>query len=176
VFVDSVVSYRGPASPTQFFTVTPGIDLFGRKLRLTALFDYRGGNKYYNNTERIRCVSRQNCNGLMNPGSSFEEQAMVVATRNDPSATLDGFFQPGAFVKLRELSATYQLPSFMYGALRARNAAITLSARNVAKWTKYRGVDPENDFTAANAGSNNPADFQTFGAPTYFIFRFNLGY
>ena len=176
VFVDSVVSYRGPASPTQFFTVTPGIDLFGRKLRLTALLDYRGGNKYYNNTERIRCVSRQNCNGLMNPGSSFEEQAMVVATRNDPSATLDGFFQPGAFVKLREVSATYQLPSFMYGALRARNAAITLSARNVAKWTKYRGVDPENDFTAANAGSNNPADFQTFGAPTYFIFRFNLGY
>jgi TonB-linked SusC/RagA family outer membrane protein len=176
VFVDSVVTYRGPASPTQFLTVTPGIDLFGRKLRLTALFDYRGGNKYYNNTERIRCVSRQNCNGLMNPSASFEEQAMVVATRNDPSATLDGFFQPGAFVKLREISATYQLPSFMYGALRARNAAITLSARNVAKWTKYRGVDPENDFTAANTNTNNPSDFQTFGAPTYFIFRFNLGY
>jgi TonB-linked SusC/RagA family outer membrane protein len=176
VFVDSVVSFRGPSSPTQFLTVTPGIDLFGRKLRLTALFDYRGGNKYYNNTERIRCVSRQNCNGLMNPSSSFEEQAMVVSTRNNPVATLDGFFQPGAFVKLREVSATYQLPSFFSGAMRARSAAITLSARNVAKWTKYRGVDPENDFTAANANTNNPSDFQTFGAPTYFIFRFNLGY
>ncbi len=177
VFVSKDTTFRGYAAPRKFLTVTPGFDLFNRKLRLTALFDYRGGNLYYNNTERIRCVSRQNCNGLMNPNASFEEQAMVVATRNDPSATLDGFFQPGDFVKLREIAATYTIPAVMASrAFKARSASVTVSARNLAKWTKYRGVDPENDFTAANAGANNPSDFQTFGAPTYFIVRFNLGY
>jgi TonB-linked SusC/RagA family outer membrane protein len=177
VFVGTDTIFRANASPTQFLSVTPGFDLLDHQLRLTALFDYRGGNLYYNNTERIRCVSRQNCNGLMNPAASFQEQAMVVATRNDPSATLDGFFQPGAFVKLREIALTYNVPpAWSSRVLRAHSASVTLSARNVAKWTKYRGVDPENDFTAANAGANNPSDFQTFGPPTYFVARINLGF
>jgi len=177
VFVSPDTTFRANAAPTQFLSVTPGFDFMNHQIRLTALFDYRGGNLYYNNTERIRCVSRQNCNGLMNPNASFQEQAMVVATRNDPSATLDGFFQPGAFVKLREIALTYNLPPALAArSLKARSASVTLSARNVAKWTKYRGVDPENDFTAANSGSNNPSDFQTFGPPTYFIARVNIGY
>ena len=100
---------------------------------------------------------------------------MVVATRNDPSQTLDGFFQPGAFIKLREVSAQYTMPQSLASTIRARSASLTLSARNVAKWTKYRGVDPENDFTGAS-NVDAPADFQTFGAPTYFILRLNLGY
>ena len=177
VFVATDTTFRGNSAPTQFLSVTPGFDLLNHKIRLTALFDYRGGNSYYNNTERIRCVSRQNCNGLMNPAASFQEQAMVVATRNDPSQTLDGFFQPGAFVKLREISMTYNLPPALAARyVKARTTSISLTARNVAKWTKYRGVDPENDFTAANNGSNNPSDFQTFGPPTYFIARVNIGY
>jgi TonB-linked SusC/RagA family outer membrane protein len=175
VFVSTDTTFRGYSEPRQFVGLTLGVDLFRRKLRLSALTDYRGGNLYYNNTERIRCVSRQNCNGLMNPAASFEEQAMVVATRNDPSQTLDGFFQPGAFIKLRELSAQYTMPQTLASTIRARSASLTLSARNVAKWTKYRGVDPENDFTGAS-NVDAPADFQTFGAPTYFILRLNLGY
>lgn len=100
---------------------------------------------------------------------------MVVATRNDPSATLDGFYQPGAFLKLREVSAVYTLPDKLARSMRARSATVMLSARNAAKWTNYRGVDPENDYTAT-AGGDNPSDFQSFGAPTYYILRFNLGF
>jgi hypothetical protein len=57
------MTYRGYTQPTRIFTATPGFEFLNRKLRIQALFDYRGGNKAYNNTERIRCVSRQNCNG-----------------------------------------------------------------------------------------------------------------
>jgi hypothetical protein len=112
----------------------------------------------------------------MNPGASFEEQAMVVATRDDPSKTLDGFFQPGSFVKLREISATFTAPdrwTAMFG--HARSLSFTASARNVHTWTKYRGVDPETDFTASET-SNTPQDFQTVGPPSYFIFRLNVGF
>ena len=40
---------------------------------------------------------------------------------------------------------------------------------------KYRGTDPESDFTATD-GTDAPAEFQTFAAPTYFVFRLNLGF
>jgi len=175
VTVSKDTTFRGNPEPNQFTALTLGFDLFKRKLRLTALTDYRGGNLYYNNTERIRCVSRQNCNGQMNPASSFVDQAMVVGTLNDPSQTLDGFFQPGAFIKLREISAQYTMPQSLANSLKARTANLVFSVRNVAKWTAYRGVDPENDFTGASA-VDAPADFQTFGAPTYFILRLNLGF
>jgi TonB-linked SusC/RagA family outer membrane protein len=175
VFVGDSAIFRGYSSPRYSLTITPGLELIERRLRITALFDYRGGNKYYNNTERIRCVSRQNCNGLMNPDASLEEQAMVVATRDHPSKTLDGFFQPGSFVKLREISATFSAPQSWLRIGHARSLSFTASARNVKTWTKYRGVDPEADFTASEV-SNVPQDFQTIGPPSYFIFRLNVGF
>ncbi len=176
VFVGDSAIFRGYNTPRYMLTVTPGLDLFGRALRFQALFDYRGGNKYYNNTERIRCVSRQNCNGLMNPEASFEEQAMVVATRDHPSATLDGFFQSGAFVKLRELSATYRVPdAFTRRFGRFRALSLTGTARNVALWTHYRGSDPETDRNASE-DSNSAEDFQTIAPPSYFVLRLNVGF
>ena len=111
----------------------------------------------------------------MNPKTSFEKQAMVVATRNHPSKTLAGFFQPGDFVRFRELSATLTVPDRFASLFRARNASLTVTARNLAVWTEYRGVDPETDFTASEGG-DNPSDFQTIGPPSYLIFRLNLGF
>src|SRR5439155_22385528 len=132
VFVSNDTIFRGYQEPRYLTSLTSGIDLFRRRLRIQNLFDWRGGNLWYNNTERIRCVSRQNCNGLMNPSSSFAEQAMVVATLNDPSKTLDGFLQPGAFVRWRELSASATVPERWLSRTRARNAALVFSVRNLA--------------------------------------------
>jgi TonB-linked SusC/RagA family outer membrane protein len=175
VFVGKDTIFRGYALPRYQTSLTSGIELFNHKLRVQNLFDWRGGNLWYNNTERIRCASRQNCNGLMNPNASFQEQAMVVAALNNPARTLDGYLQPGAFVKWREMSATLQLPDMLASRVRARNASLIFSARNLKTWTHYRGVDPESDFAAGNGG-DAPSDFQTFAQPTYFIFRLNLGF
>jgi TonB-linked SusC/RagA family outer membrane protein len=167
--------FRGYTQPRHIVTASPGFDFFSRKLRLQALFDYRGGYKAYNNTERIRCVSRQNCNGLQNPNSSLEEQAMVVATRDHPSKTLDGFFQDGDFVKLREASVRWSMPSRVATMLRARSADMIFSGRNLGTWSEYRGIDPENDFTATGGG-DVPSDFQTIGLASYWVLRVNLGF
>ena len=67
VFVDSVYSFIGYTQPRHNITTTGGVDLFRRMLRVQAMFDWRGGHYWYNNTERIRCQSRGNCNGLMIP-------------------------------------------------------------------------------------------------------------
>jgi hypothetical protein len=176
VFVGDSAIFRGYNQPRYMLAVTPAVDLFNRRLRFQTLIDYRGGNRYYNNTERIRCVSRQNCNGLVNPEASFQEQAMVVATRDHPSRTLDGFFQPGSFVRLREMSATFTAsPELARRVTRGRTLSVTGTARNLARWTNYRGADPETDFTASEGG-NAPSDFQTIAPPSYFIFRVNVGF
>ena len=175
VFVSNDTIFRGYSQPRYMSSLTAGIDLLKKRLRIQNLFDYRGGHLWYNNTERIRCVSRQNCNGLMNPNSSFQEQAMVQATLTDPSKTLDGFFQPGGFIRWRELSVSATLPERWIARTRARSANLVFSMRNVGILTKYRGTDPESDFTASEGG-DSPSEFQTFAAPTYFIFRLNLGF
>ena len=175
VFVGDSAVFRGYTQPRHIVTLTNGFDFFSRKIRLQTLFDYRGGYKAYNNTERIRCVSRQNCNGLANPEASLEEQAMVVATRDHPSRTLDGFYQDGDFVKLREVSLRYALPERFAGMMKARNADFIIAGRNLATWTKYRGVDPENDYLATDGG-DVPSDFQTVGPASYLVFRFSLGF
>jgi outer membrane receptor protein involved in Fe transport len=175
VFVGDSAVFLGYATPRINMAITPAIDLLDRKLRISALIDRRDGNRYYNNTERIRCASRLNCNGLNNPEASFEEQAMVVAALIHPARTNAGFMQPGAFTRIREISVSYQLPDRWAGILRTRETSVTFAARNVFTWTRYRGVDPENDFTVTDGG-DFPQDFQTFGPPSYYILRLNLGF
>jgi hypothetical protein len=167
-------TFRGYAEPRYLTTFTPGIDLFRRRVRISSLFDWRGGNTYYNQTERIRCT-RPNCSGLFNPKASMQDQAMVVAAIYAPEKTLDGYMQPGAYVKWRELSATVQLPERLFSRVGSRNASLVFSARNLRTWTKYRGTDPESDFTATGGG-DTPSEFQTFAQPTLFQFRLNLGF
>jgi TonB-linked SusC/RagA family outer membrane protein len=172
--VIGVGTFRGYAEPRYLTTLTGGIDLFDHHLRIQNLFDWRGGNKYYNQTERIRCT-RPNCNGLFNPGASLEEQAMDVAAIYAPEKTLDGYFQAGAFIKWREATVTWDLPQRLISRTRARNASLVFSARNIKLWTNYRGSDPESDFTATGGG-DTPSEFQTFASPTLFQLRLNLGF
>jgi TonB-linked SusC/RagA family outer membrane protein len=78
VFVGDSVVFRGYTTPRHVATLSAGFDLFKRRLRVQTMFDYRGGNLHYNNTERIRCVSRQNCAGLMDPNASLTRKIQNV--------------------------------------------------------------------------------------------------
>ena len=177
VFIGKDTIFRGYSSPRYTGTLLPGIDLLNKQIRIQSLFDYKGGNLYYNNTERIRCVSRQNCNGLMNPNASFQEQAMAIANLVNPAQTLDGYYQPGAFVRWRELSATYTVPpTFVSRYMRGKTANVTFAARNLHLWTKYRGLDPEIDFQSGTSANTAPQEFQSMGTPSYFILKLNLGF
>jgi TonB-linked SusC/RagA family outer membrane protein len=173
VFVDSVDSFIGYTQPRNLASLTTGFEFLNRRLRLQSLFDYRGGHRWYNNTERIRCT-RPNCGGRMDPNASFEDQAMVIAALEHPARTNVGYFQKGDYVRFRELSLQYSLSNDLAARfLRARSANIVASARNLKLWTAYRGTDPESDYQAT-VDNNVPSEFQTLGPPTYFIVRMNV--
>ena len=102
---------------------------------------------------------------------------MAVAHLNHPAKTLDGFMQDGTFLKLREISMRYALSPNMASKLRARSADIVVTGRNLASWTKYRGLDPENDYLVTSTTTRDvPSDFQTAGPASYYILRMSLGF
>ena len=175
VFVGDSVIYRGYATPPYQATLSNNFELMDRKVRIGAMFDYRGGNRWYNNTERIRCT-RPNCAGRMDLKAAFVDQATNIAANEHAIRTLDGYFQSGAFVRLREASIQYTLPDVLTSKLtRARSLSVVLTGRNLRLWTKYRGTDPESGFNTTGAG-DAPQEFQTIGPPSYFVFRVNVGY
>jgi hypothetical protein len=165
--------FIGYSIPRYQIAVTNGLDFFDRHVRLSAMIDYSGGNKLYFNSERIRCSSRLNCRGIIDPTTPLWEQARTVALREDDSRTLAGYFRPADFVKFRELSLTLVAPDSWNRVLRGRNLSVSMAARNLGiLWTRYEGVDPE-----ANSGTGDtPTDFQGVAPPSYFMLRFNLGF
>jgi hypothetical protein len=166
--------FLGHVQPRHQVAVTPAMELFGRRLRIAAMFDYRGGHKIWNDTERIRCGSRGNCVGTSKLGAPLFEQARAVAFRE--AGTLAGFFEDGEFVKLREVSASFAVPERYLDRLRAvRSLSVNLAARNLATWTSYSGIDPELDI-AASDGTEEANQFQTLGAPTTYVLRLNVGF
>jgi TonB-linked SusC/RagA family outer membrane protein len=164
--------FRGYSIPQTEISFTNGFDFLNRRLRVRALVDYKGGHKLYNNTERIRCQSFGNCVGLNDPNASLEDQAAAVAAAGLTTPTFDGFIEEADFVRLREISLTVTPPDRFAGYLRARRLSATISARNLAVWSKYKGLDPE-----ANYGQNDvPTDFLGVAPPTYITFRMNVGF
>ena len=175
VFVGDSAIFRGYAAPRYSVTLGSGWDLFSRKLRISTMLDYRSGNKWYNNTERIRCT-RPNCAGRLDLKADFIDQATNIAANEHSARTLDGFFQSGAFVRLREMSVQYTVaPALASKLMRAKSLNVVLTGRNLFLSTKYRGTDPESGFNTTS-GTEAPNEFQTVGPPSYFIFRVNVGY
>jgi hypothetical protein len=62
-----------------------------------------------------------------------------------------------SFVKLRELSLSYQIPQGIVTRLfsQARDVRLELSGRNLKTWTDYTGLDPE----VSNNGNTNVNNF-----------------
>ena len=171
--VTDTTEYHGNPLPTRELVFTNGFDFLSRRLRLSAMLDYKGGYKVYNNTERIRCASRNNCASLISKESStLFEQARTVLIREFASPA--GFFEDGDFIRLREVSLSATAPeTWAARYFRGRSLTATLAVRNVNMlWTKYTGVDPEAFGTTGDA----PSSFQAFAPPTYYTFRLNLGF
>ena len=173
ITVSDTAVYIGNTLPTKELTFSNGIDLAGRRIHLGALIDYKGGFKNYNNTERIRCASRLNCSGLINPQSSLFEQARTVMVRESSSKSAGGFIEDGSFMRFRELNATVNIGQWLSRSMGSRNVSVTFAARNLGiLWTNYTGVDPEAYGTTGDA----PSEFQAFPPPTYYSLRLNFGF
>jgi TonB-linked SusC/RagA family outer membrane protein len=174
IFVGDTTVYVGPPLPPGEFTAYNTIDLFNRKLRIQGLVDAKVGGYQLNGNERIRCQSRNNCQGQFDPRAPLDVQAAAVAVRQTPSLTQYGYVQKTDFLRFRELSVTYTVPDAWAHYFAASRVSLTASGRNLGMITKYKGIDPESGYFGTNIGV--VSDFQTAPPATYFTFRLNVAF
>jgi TonB-linked SusC/RagA family outer membrane protein len=179
VVVDTAMSYVGYQVPRDLVSLQNGFDLLSRRLRVTALIDYKGGHSVFDASSAYLCQQYSSCPDQSDPSAALADQARSVANRygtmvgGTPYTTAIGYLSNGRFWRLREIAANLTMPDRLTRRfLRAERASVTLGARNVHVWTKYAGVDPESNFGAGDLQT----DFMTAGPPRYYNLRVNLHY
>jgi len=181
VQVSSQLSRIGVGFAKDLASVQTGVDAFQRRLRISALFDYRaGGNTLEGNY--FQCSSAPKaCRDSQDPTAPLWMQARAVAVTygtnvNGTTFTTPlGYFVPAQFWKWRELSATLLLPQRVNRFFAAQGGStVAFGLRNIHTWTSFTGVDPEQNYGVN--GNEVTNDFNTSPPPTYITFRLNLKY
>jgi hypothetical protein len=124
----------GDAYPDFQMSFTNDIDWRGFSLGF--LFDWKQGGDIINLTEF-----------LYDAGQNSKDFVEAGAQRQVEFASRTGVYvQDGSYLKLREVNLGYTLPdritSSLFGSS-SRSARLSLSGRNLLRFTGYRGLDPE---------------------------------
>ena len=169
--------YIGDPTPHQTFSLGNTF-MIGKSLRLYALVDGRRGNRIWNQNDEIRCdglAGAPLCRANYYP-LEYSPTYLAAASLNAAVGNyLDQFIEDASFVKLRELSATYFIPSRFLP--RVANPSITFAARELHTWTKYDGIDPEAVAQSTTSNGGPTAIDQGVIPPlTRFLVTFNFSW
>ena len=182
VQVDSSFQFYGYRVPRDIFSIQNGLDFFGGALRLTMMFDYKGGNSILDGANNFQCNTGPfACRDTQDPTVPLDRQAAAIAKTYGTSiggtkfTSSLGYFRNNQFWKFRELSTVWRLPRQVTSRIRAQEGStLVFGARNLHTWSSWTGIDPEANYGLTQTEAQN--EFQTTGLPTYFTFRLNLKY
>jgi TonB-dependent starch-binding outer membrane protein SusC len=127
--------YVGPSVPTREMSFSGGVLMFGR-LRFYGLADYKAGHFQFNLKDWMRDRAGVTW-ATVNPAADPDK---VMERRFDLQTYLH--IQKADFVKLRDLSISYDVPAPILRGV-ARRATVTVAGHNLKIWTRYGGADPE---------------------------------
>ncbi len=143
--------------------------------RLYVMTDFQRGFKKTDTNYEQMCQVFAACLENIYPERYAPE---VVAQAQNGGVLQDYWIRSAAFIKLREVSLTYDAPVHAIRYLGAKSMSISLSGRNLATHTRYTGLDPENSLTPANGGASDRigTDQTEFPQLTSFVIGVRLGY
>ncbi|MGH7514725.1 MAG: SusC/RagA family TonB-linked outer membrane protein [Gemmatimonadales bacterium] len=157
----------GDANPDYQMSFSSDVDF--HRITLGMLWDYKQGGDIINLTEF-----------LYDAGANSKDYLPDGAARINRFG--QGFTQPyvqsGTYVKLRELNLSYNLPERMVSGLfgrSVRTARLSLTGRNLLRFTPYRGLDPEVSNFGRQAIVRN-IDVAPFPPSRDFFFSIDLGF
>lgn len=193
VTTDSAV-FQGESLPTWTASVSGDLRVFDW-LRVSTLFDARGGNKQLDYTQLFRCQTGfalrtwwGGCRGVADPTAPLDEQAAHIANwfggipvdeNGTPTGasrvqSTVGYLHDGDFVKWRELAVTLTAPESVRRHLpRVDALSLTVAGRNLATWTDYPGLDPEINETGGDSNFTQ-GEFNTQPPVRYWTARINV--
>jgi outer membrane receptor protein involved in Fe transport len=170
--LETTTQYVGGAMPTRLLSLANTFTIF-RDFRVYGLLDYQGGHWLYNHKEYDRCFTRTNCERL-NQGTLNDTTRALYRTQSY-------YLEKADFLKLREISVSYTVPRRYTQRARVDGLSLTATARNLATWTDYTGLDPEVSGYGANQQRNNQssairADAYPMPQTRRMSFAFNLSF
>jgi TonB-linked SusC/RagA family outer membrane protein len=127
-----------------------------QNLRLYAMLDWRDNWYKFDNNLRVRCQVLFLCEETYYPErfvdapSHFRNSsgAAYIAEIQSPGSLVSHVINDASMLRLREVSASYDLPREWASRFRAGSASVSLAARNLYHWSPYTSLDPEAQFTA----------------------------
>ncbi|MFC1659919.1 SusC/RagA family TonB-linked outer membrane protein [Gemmatimonadota bacterium] len=119
----------------------------GENLRFHALFTSMQGHKRFDNTMRQRYklyrIARENF-------YPEEMDPLMAAALKGGDRIIDPWVNDASFIRLKELSATYELPESYIQGFGMSRATIQIAGRNLLTFTDWTGSDPEVMFTSGS--------------------------
>ena len=87
----------------------------------------------------------------------------------------ENFIEDASWVRLRNLSLTYNLPETVFKKGIIKNAGVTLTGNNLVLITHYTGFDPESSSTSAGSNADAFSGF-TYPAVRSFLVSVNINF
>jgi hypothetical protein len=144
------VVFLGTITPRLTGAVTGTLNV-GKSWRFYALADFKRGHHLLDTDALIRCAIFRLCDVNVRP-ENYSPQFVANAQNASSLVIADQFIRDASFTKLREVSASYTLPTAWVRRGGATRAVLTIAGRNLHTWTNYPGLDPE---SRANISSQN---------------------
>ena len=118
-------------------------------IRIFSQFDFQTGFSKLDGNFRVRCLLFSLCRENHVPQDYDPVYiAEIQGGGTFPGVTIDR----ADFLKLREVSVAYTLPSSWAARFGARSASINLAGRNLYTFTDYMGLEPESGFNSGDRG------------------------
>jgi len=153
---------------------------FGQAIRLSAQLDWKEGFFVNNNTQSFRektnAVALERVDTTVLSPSERLRRFGPYRTATKDSVVTSGsvsspYIQDGSFMRLREVSLSFQIPDRYLSVARVRGATLTLAGRNLNLWKRgYQGPDPE--IHSNTFSSTDQADFLQLPQARRFVVRF----
>ena len=179
--------YLGRSVPTREFAFTGTVTFFNR-LRVFTMMDFKSGHKKLDGNTRARCGIFGRCKEnfaiqQVTPTQSNFSQAYAAEVDSlrtaqvaSNSNLIDFFIDDASFAKWREFTVAFDVPDRYARLARARSATISVSGRNLATFTDYKGFEPEAMFLGGTRGGNSAWEQTTLPQLRSWILTFNLGF
>ncbi|MDG1296862.1 MAG: SusC/RagA family TonB-linked outer membrane protein [Saprospiraceae bacterium] len=172
-------SLRVVGNPNPDFTVGFNNTLTYKDLKLSFLIDWKQGGEMWNGTQwaltyfGMSQVSAENrgdvvvFDGVLSDGSPNNipatlDQSYYTSSVSGFGSVDEGFVQSTSWVRLREISLSYDLNPKMFSGNFIEGGSVFVTGRNLWFWTPYEGVDPETSLTGS---SNNGQGVDYFNMP-----------
>jgi len=160
----------GDATPD--FQMSFSSDLDFKRFTLGFLLDWKQGGDIINLTEYLYDAGQNSVDYLEPLVGGLARQDSINA------GFTSAYVQDGTYLKLREVTLAYHLPEgFTRGLFGStvRYARLSLSGRNLLRFTGYRGLDPEVSNFGNQAIVRN-IDVAPFPPSRSFFFSIDLGF